>query len=121
MVFAPALCLGEDAAGGEQASWERLVRLSPSSFQRQGNPMIEDAAVAAPEAYKVVFENERVRVLELRMEPAERTEPHGHPDMVVVMVDARSHSPSPTHVARSGEQGCCRRGTKHLQRAGWAT
>ena len=87
MVFAPALCLGEDAAGGEQASWERLVRLSPSSFQRQGNPMIEDAAVAAPEAYKVVFENERVRVLELRMEPAERTEPHGHPDMVVVMVE----------------------------------
>lgn len=49
--------------------------------------MIDDAALAAPEAYRVVFENERVRVLELRMEPGDQTKPHGHPDMVVVMVE----------------------------------
>jgi len=47
----------------------------------------DDAAIVAPDAYKVVFEDDRVRVLELRMAPGEKTEPHGHPDMVVVMVD----------------------------------
>jgi len=49
--------------------------------------MTDDAAIVAPDAYRVVFENEHVRVLELRMAPGERTEPHGHPDMVVVMVE----------------------------------
>lgn len=49
--------------------------------------MTDDAAIVASDAYKVVFENEQVRVLELRMAPGEKTEPHGHPDMVVVMVE----------------------------------
>jgi len=49
--------------------------------------MTDDAAIVAADAYKVVFENEQVRVLELRMAPGEKTEPHGHPDMVVVMVE----------------------------------
>jgi hypothetical protein len=36
----------------------------------------------------VVFENERVRVLEYRNEPGERTSPHGHPDSVMVTMSA---------------------------------
>lgn len=49
--------------------------------------MTDDAAVVAPDAYKVVFENNQVRVLELRMAPGDKTEPHAHPNMAVVMVE----------------------------------
>ena len=48
--------------------------------------MTEDAAVVASNAYKVVFENDKARVLELHMKPGEQTAPHSHPDMIVVMV-----------------------------------
>lgn len=33
--------------------------------------------------YKVIFENERVRVLEYRDEPGQVTQPHEHPDSVM--------------------------------------
>ena len=49
--------------------------------------MSDDAAVVASTAYKAVFENDQIRVLELRMEPGDKTAPHGHPNMVVVMVE----------------------------------
>jgi beta-alanine degradation protein BauB len=42
-----------------------------------------DPAVSNPEHYKVVFENERVRVLEYNDQPGERTTPHVHPDSVM--------------------------------------
>jgi len=41
--------------------------------------MAEDAPKVAPHVYKVVFENERARVLEVTMEPGARTELHTHP------------------------------------------
>jgi quercetin dioxygenase-like cupin family protein len=43
-----------------------------------------DPTVTDPEKYKVVLENERVRVLEYRDEPGQRTSPHEHPDSVMV-------------------------------------
>ena len=42
-----------------------------------------DPAVTNPQHYKVVFENERVRVLEYTDAPGERTTPHRHPDSVM--------------------------------------
>ena len=36
-----------------------------------------------PDKYKVVFENDRIRVLEYRDKPGDRTSPHGHPDSVM--------------------------------------
>src|SRR3712207_8227698 len=42
-----------------------------------------DPAVTNPRHYKVVFENERVRVLEYTDAPGERTTPHRHPDSVM--------------------------------------
>jgi beta-alanine degradation protein BauB len=41
-----------------------------------------------PDKYKVVFENERVRVLEYRDEPGARTSPHDHPDSVMVTLSS---------------------------------
>ncbi len=42
-----------------------------------------DPIVSDPDKYKVVFENERVRVLEYRDKPGDRTSPHRHPDSVM--------------------------------------
>src|SRR4051794_19530869 len=45
-----------------------------------------DPTVTDPDKYRVVFENDRVRVLEYRDEPGARTQPHDHPDSVMVTV-----------------------------------
>jgi len=42
-----------------------------------------DPTETDPDKYKVVFENERVRVLEYRDKPGDRTSPHRHPDSVM--------------------------------------
>ena len=46
--------------------------------------MAGDAAVIAPHFYKVVLENDRVRVLEFRGRPGDKTEMHSHPALVYI-------------------------------------
>lgn len=46
----------------------------------------KDAVTAAPHIYKVVLENERVRVLEVRGQPGDRTEMHSHPANVAIAI-----------------------------------
>src|SRR5687767_1948450 len=48
--------------------------------------MGDDAAKVAPHVYKVVFENERARVLDVTMEPGARAELHAHPGYFVYFV-----------------------------------
>jgi hypothetical protein len=48
--------------------------------------MKDDPTLVAPDHYKVVFENPRVRVLAFHAEPGARWRLHSHPDMVVVSV-----------------------------------
>jgi hypothetical protein len=43
-----------------------------------------DPTETNPDKYSVVFENERVRVLEYRDEPGAHTIPHDHPDSVMI-------------------------------------
>ena len=50
--------------------------------------MTMDPAVSNPEHYRVVFENDRVRVLEYRDQPGDRTTPHQHPDSVMYTLSA---------------------------------
>ena len=45
--------------------------------------MSADPTQSDPDKYSVVFENDRVRVLEYRDRPGERTSPHRHPDSVM--------------------------------------
>jgi quercetin dioxygenase-like cupin family protein len=45
--------------------------------------MSQDPTETDPDKYQVVFENERVRVLEYRDAPGDRTSPHHHPDSVM--------------------------------------
>ena len=41
-----------------------------------------------PELYSVAFENDRVRVLRYHDRPGDRTQPHGHPDSVMITASA---------------------------------
>jgi len=49
---------------------------------------VVDPTSSDPDKYKVIFENERVRVLEYRDEPGQATNPHGHPDSVMYTLSA---------------------------------
>ena len=50
--------------------------------------MPEDAVSVAPHVYKVLLENDRVRVLDSRMKPGETTSMHSHPDIVAYPLTA---------------------------------
>jgi quercetin dioxygenase-like cupin family protein len=52
--------------------------------------MPEDAVNVAPHVYKVLFENERARLLEVVMQPGDHSEMHSHPDnLVYVLSDGK--------------------------------
>ena len=46
----------------------------------------QDPAATDPTRYKTILENDRVRVLEFRDHPGEKTKRHSHPDTVVYAV-----------------------------------
>jgi hypothetical protein len=50
----------------------------------------QDPVATSPGLYRVVFENDRVRVLEYRDRPGDRTSPHEHPDSVMVTLSSFS-------------------------------
>jgi len=45
--------------------------------------MAKDAATVAPNVYTVLFENERVRLLEARLKPGDGSALHSHPDYLI--------------------------------------
>ena len=47
-----------------------------------------DPTETDPDKYQVVFENDRVRVLEYRDKPGDRTSTHRHPDSVMYTLSA---------------------------------
>jgi len=54
----------------------------------KGATMAGDPACTDPDKYQVVFENDRVRVLEYRDRPGDMTQPHRHPDSVMYTLSA---------------------------------
>ena len=50
--------------------------------------MSNDPVVTNPQLYQVIFENERVRVLQYADNPGDRTGPHAHPDSVMITLSA---------------------------------
>jgi quercetin dioxygenase-like cupin family protein len=45
--------------------------------------MADYAATVAPHVYNVLFENDQVRLLEVKMQPGDHTEMHSHPDNLI--------------------------------------
>ena len=52
------------------------------------SPESLDPVVTNPQHYRVLFENDRVRVLEYTDQPGDRTTPHEHPDSVMYTLSA---------------------------------
>ena len=50
--------------------------------------MERDPVVTNPEFYRLVMENDRVRVLEYRDRPTDRTVDHAHPDSVMIALSS---------------------------------
>ncbi len=50
--------------------------------------MAGDAVSVVPDLYKVLLENDRVRVLDTRYGPGVKSALHSHPDLVVVAVSS---------------------------------
>jgi hypothetical protein len=59
-------------------------------LHRRKVTMPADPTITDPGLYRVIFENDRVRVLEYRDRPGDRTSRHGHPDTVMVTLSAFS-------------------------------
>lgn len=51
-------------------------------------PLSGDAVSVAPNVYSVIFENERVRVLDVRANPGSESPMHSHPDSVMYAASA---------------------------------
>ncbi len=59
--------------------------------------MAEDAVRVAPHVYTVLLENERVRLLEVRLKPGDSSAMHSHPAYVIYGLDegkVKFNSPS---------------------------
>jgi quercetin dioxygenase-like cupin family protein len=59
-----------------------------SSTSKSTKVSPEDPTVVGPTIYRVMLENERVRVMEARFKPGEKIAMHTHPDHVVVVTSA---------------------------------
>lgn len=69
--------------------------MAATGDQEQNLRMNADPVETNPEHYSVIFENDRVRVLEYTDAPGDKTTPHEHPDSVMYTLSAfrrRLHS-----------------------------
>ena len=64
-----------------------MSNVTPAERDQLRDPS-RDPVVTDGDKYRVVLENERVRVLEYRDSPGQRTTPHHHPDYVLCALGA---------------------------------
>jgi len=70
--------------------------------------MAQDPVKVAPKAFKVLLENDRVRVLDYRAEPGEKEPMHSHPDSFIYSLSSyniRINFPDGTTEMRKGKAG----------------
>ena len=84
------------------------ISLSLISLMRVGATMQKDPVQVAPDKYKVVFENDRVRVLACHSPPGGKWGLHAHPDAVVVSLSeykVRNVVPGAEPTVRQAKRG----------------
>ena len=59
-----------------------------SVSSRPAGPAALDAVTTNPELYRVILENDRVRVVEYLDAPGDATAPHSHPDSVMLTLSS---------------------------------
>ena len=70
---------------GVEATTSAMLKFHPDL----GKPMThhDDAVKVAPDSYKVVLENDAVRVLEVRIKQGAKSEMHSHPKSVAICLN----------------------------------
>jgi quercetin dioxygenase-like cupin family protein len=71
----------------------------PAPEQQAGDVIVEDTAQVTPDVFEVLFENDRVRLLEVIMQPGQKTAVHSHPARLVYALSAGKY----VSTASSGE------------------
>ena len=94
LLISLSICCKPQAQSRQQQVAETATTPSQQTTKYDSNnpatwPDALDATVAAPQNHKVVLENERVRVLEVTVQPGEREPVHGHkwPSVMYVMAE----------------------------------
>jgi quercetin dioxygenase-like cupin family protein len=64
-----------------------MSNLTTSELEQLRDPS-RDPVITDSDKYKAILENDRVRVLEYRDSPGQRTSPHHHPDFVLCALTA---------------------------------
>ena len=74
-----------DRVGFEPPMASAMLKFYPDT----GKPMThhDDAVKVAPDSYKVVLENDAVRVLEVRIKQGTKSEMHSHPKSVAICIN----------------------------------
>ena len=65
----------------------RVMMLAVLSLMSAQVVLAEDPLAVAPKMYKRLFENERVRVMEVTFEPGDKIAKHSHPDHFVTVLE----------------------------------
>jgi hypothetical protein len=70
---------------GFESTTSAMLKFYPNT----GKPMThhDDAVKVAPDSYKVVLENDQVRVLEVRIKQGAKSEMHSHPKSVAICLN----------------------------------
>lgn len=68
-------------------SLSRLLLVGFASLLSGGTARAQDPVEVAPQSYRVLLENEQVRVLEYRSRPGDKTPMHSHPAYLVYDID----------------------------------
>ena len=61
----------------------RIVSVTAITFCLLGRVSAQDPVKIAPKVYKVIFNNDRVRVVDVRLKPGLKSAMHSHPDYLV--------------------------------------
>ena len=83
MFFVAETFIAESIMLSEKTRWTLPALIVGGLLSSHVLVWAEDAVKTDPDKYKVVLENERVRVLEYRDKPGEKTQMHTHPDFVL--------------------------------------
>ncbi len=74
-----------DRVAGFEPTTTAMLKFYPDS--RKPMTYHEDAVKVAPDSYKVVLENDAVRVLEVRIKQGAKSEMHSHPRSVAICLN----------------------------------
>jgi quercetin dioxygenase-like cupin family protein len=70
------------------ATLARIALLALVGIAAAAPAFAQDPLKVAPSMYKLDFENERIRVMEVTFKPGEKIAPHSHPDHFVYVLSA---------------------------------